>query len=194
MTKDEILDKVIQEKIQNISILLDPHRCTMEQIKYGFLERSFSNLVSFVEDSGQEGPFTDDDVATGFEIFYAIVFCPVNDLKLFQFVDHLLSHETSRTITQNIVNLFENSHIIKNPRRYMLTKKFYFRLATTLDLQYGKVLLASSTKAQLQAVIDNDWPFFTNMTDILKSCLYQSECADIQENLHMQGGQILFIF
>ena len=76
----------------------------------------------------------------------------------------------------------------------MLTKKFYLRLAASLDLQYGKVLLASSTKAQLQAVIDNDLPFFTNMTDILKSCLYQSECADIQENLRMQGGQILFIF
>ena len=166
----------------------------MEQIKYGFLERSFSNLVSFVEDSGQEGPFTDDDVATGFEIFYAIVFCPVNDLKLFQFVDHLLSHETSRTIIQNIVNLFKNSHVIKNPRRHMLTKKLYLRLAATLDLQYGKVLLASSTKAQLQAVIDNDLPFFTNMTDILKTCLSQSKCENIQEILHMQGGQILFIF
>ena len=76
----------------------------------------------------------------------------------------------------------------------MLTKKFYLRLATALDLQYGKVLLASSTRAQLQAVIDNDLPFFTNMTDILKTCIYQSECTDIQEILHKQGGQILFIF
>ena len=76
----------------------------------------------------------------------------------------------------------------------MLTKKLYLRLAATLDLQYGKVLLASSTRAQIKAVIDNDLPFFTNMTDILKTCVYQFECADVQEILHMQGGQILFIF
>ena len=69
----------------------------------------------------------------------------------------------------------------------MLTKKLYLRLAATLDLQYGKVLLAISTRAQIKAVIDNDWPFFTNLTDMLKTCLYHSNCEDLQEILQKQG-------
>ena len=192
MTKEQILDKVIQEKIQHINILEEPRRCSMDQIKYGYLEGSFSQLVSFVEEKDQKEPLTDMDVNTGFEIFHAIVYCPVKDLKLFRFVDRLLTLETSRTIIQTIVNLFHH-HVIKDPRRYMLTKKFYLRLAATLDMQYGKVLLASSTKAQLQAVIDNDWPFFTNLTDVLKTCLYHSNCENLQEILQEQGEKILII-
>ena len=66
-------------------------------------------------------------------------------------------------------------------------KEFYGALAKTLDLQYGNILLATSTKAQLQAVIDNDWPFFTNNTDLVKSCLLDSKCSSIKDIIQNLG-------
>ena len=66
-------------------------------------------------------------------------------------------------------------------------KTFYDVLAGTLKLDYGNILLATSTKSQLQALIDNDWPFFTNTTDLLKDCLMNSDCDDIQEIIQELG-------
>ena len=66
-------------------------------------------------------------------------------------------------------------------------KVFFHVLAKTLDLQYGNILLATSSKPQLQAVIDNDWPFFTNNTDLVKDCLSDSECESIQNIIRDQG-------
>ena len=65
--------------------------------------------------------------------------------------------------------------------------EFYEILATTLNLEYGNILLATSTKSQLQAVIDNDWPFFTNNTDLVKICLLDSDCGVIQDIIQDLG-------
>ena len=54
-------------------------------------------------------------------------------------------------------------------------------LAATLNLQYGNILLATSTKSQLQTVRDNDVPFFTNNTDLVKTCILDSECDRLQD-------------
>ena len=45
--------------------------------------------------------------------------------------------------------------------------EFYMELAATLNLQYWNILLATSTKSQLQAVKDNGGPFFNNYTDVV---------------------------
>ena len=110
----------------------------------------------------------------------------MEDIKLFLFFDKLLSVERSRTITHTTVNLF-HSDAIKDPRRFKMAKDFYLELANVLDLQYGNVLLATLTKAQLQAVIDNDWPFFTSKTELVKGCLLHSDCDSVLDILQKLG-------
>ena len=58
--------------------------------------------------------------------------------------------------------------------------KFYDILAATVDLEYGNISMATLTKAQLRAVVDNEWPFFANNTKLVKNCLEFSECDIIQ--------------
>ena len=63
-------------------------------------------------------------------------------------------------------------------------------VADTLNLHCGNVLLATSTRSQLQSVIDNDWPFFTNNTDLVKSCLLNSTCEGIQDIIGKPGKTV----
>ena len=123
---------------------------------------------------------------TGFEIFNAIIYCPVIDIKLYLFVNQLLSNESSRSIIQTFVNIFRLG-AIKDERRKNLAKDFYKILATTLKLEYGNILLATSTKSDVHAVIDNDWPFFTNSRDLVKYCLLSSNCEKVQQITHGLG-------
>ena len=131
-----------------------------------------------------------DDAVTGLSLFYALAYCPVNDIKFYRFVDQLLSKESSRTVIQTFVNLF-HSEVIKDPTWLKMAKYFYLDLAAVLDLQYGSVLLSTSSKSQLKTVIDNDWPFFTNNTDLVKDCLLNFNCKGVQDILQSLGKHIL---
>ena len=82
--------------------------------------------------------------------------------------------------------------IIKDRTTISLMKDLYALLASAFNLQYGKLLLATSTKSQLQTVIDNDWPFFTNHTDLVKGCILDSNCGIIQEIVQNLGNVYIF--
>ena len=68
-----------------------------------------------------------------------------------------------------------------------MANEFYFVVASKLNLQYGNVLLTISTKEQMQEVLDNNWPFFVNETDNLRTCLEDDECEGLQKSLKVLG-------
>ena len=129
---------------------------------------------------------------TGYKLYHAIVYCPIEmDMKLYKFVHHLLSSESKRTLIQSYTNLF-HSGVLKGTTSITLAKAFYMDLAATLNLQYGNILLATSTKSQLQAVRDIDGPFFTNNTDMVKTCIWDSKCDRLQEIIRDLGKTFSF--
>ena len=185
MTEGQLLSQVIQEKVQNISSLEKSGRCYMDSIKSDYVEILFPELVSFVDQGNPRQSITEQDIRTGIELFYAILYCPVMNIKLFRFVDQLLSFESSRTIIQTFINIFRTG-VIQNQATLVSAKEFYKVLAATLNLQYGNVLLATSTRSQLQDVIDNDWPFFMD-TSLVKTCLFNNDCDKSQSILQKIG-------
>ena len=110
--------------------------------------------------------------------------------KLFFFLDQLLSFESSRSILNAYVNLF-HSKTVKERTTISQMKKFYHVLADTFDLNYGNILLATSTKAGLQTMIDNDWPYFTKNIDFVRKCLLESDCASAQHIIQKLGKTCL---
>ena len=81
-----------------------------------------------------------------------------------------------------MVNLF-HSDAITDVTSFMLAKKFYQVFASTLDLQYENILLATSTNSQLETIKTEEWPFLSNVTE---KCLTESDCTsllDIYQNL-----------
>ena len=105
----------------------------------------------------------------------------------------LLSFSTTRTIIQTIVNLFQPG-AITDEMTLTLTRQFYQKLADTLDLQYGSILLTTTTTAEMKAVILNQWPFFTNYTDQVQNCLEESNCDTFQDINQNLGKAIFLLF
>ena len=130
--------------------------CLMGQVKAYKQEEVFSDLVVANKTSGEP---TDEDIKTGYELYHAVVFCPTMVFKVYDFIDEKLANETSRTIIHTIVHLLESSAI--TAKSFILAKQFYHVLAATLDLQYGDILLATSTNAQREIVLRKGLPFFS---------------------------------
>ena len=147
---------------------------------------AFSKLVSNANTHKADGPSSEEDIETGYKLFQVVVFCPTMSIKLFRFVKQLVSNESSRTIIQTLVSLFQ-SGAITDEASFTLAKQFYNVLASTLNLQYGNVLLATSSNSQIKAVIRNDWPFFANNTDLIEKCLQEYNCFGIQDILPILG-------
>ena len=146
-----------------------------------------SVFLSFIDKEEMKDPATSDDIETGLELFHAVRYCPSPMvMKLFRFVDQLLSSESSRTIIQTFLNLFQ-SGALTDETSFTLAKQFYSEVASTLNLQYGNVLLATSSNSQLKAVIRNNFPFFANNTDLIEKCLQESNCFGVQEILQTLG-------
>ena len=193
LTEEQILDKVISEKMQNIRTLTEQGICSSDQIKSENINKTIPKLMTIVDMKNVEEPVIDHEIMTGFKLYHALVYCPMTVMKLYRFVDHLLSSESKRTIIQSYTNLF-HSGVLKGTTIVDLAKAFYMKLATTLNLQYGNILLATSTKSGLQTVIDIDGPFFTNNSDLVKNCILDSKCDRLQDIFEDLGNFSLIHF
>ena len=138
--------------------------------------------------NNSKGPVTHLDIKTGFEIFHAIIYCPSPvTTKLYRFINCVVSSETPRTLVHSLVSLFHTGILKKDTASFTLAKELYMVVANMLDLQYGNVLIATGTRSQLQTVIDNDWPFFTNYTETVRNCLKDSKCDELQDIFEKLG-------
>ena len=180
MTKEEILQQVIHQKSQIGVIPEVDEMCSSGQVKSSARSKVFSKLMFNASTSQTSGDHSHEDIETGYELFHAVVFCPSMVFKLYTFIDQLLSNETSRTIIHTIVNLFQ-SGAITDETSFGLAKQFYQVLASTLDMQYGNILLATATNAQRENIINKGLPFFLNNTESVKKCLRESHCATLQD-------------
>ena len=156
--------------------------CLMGQVKADEQEGVFSKLTTHANTSQTPGKPSDEDIETGFELFHALVYCPAHLFKMYTFVDHLLSNETSRTIIQTIVHLLQSS-VITDRTTFTSAKRFYHVLASTLDLQYGNILLATSSNAKRESVL----PFFLNQTGLVEERFQKSNFDSVQDVIQNTG-------
>ena len=184
MTEKEIWEDVIKRKMGNVKILEKEGMCSMGQVKTQNLKEAFSKLVTYKITDEQEGFASEEDVRSGYKLFHAIAHCPTMTIKLFRFINQLLSNESSRTIIQTFGNLF---HSEADKMSFTLAKQLYHQLSFTLNLQYGNVLLAMLTNGQLQTLTRNDWPFFANNSDLVEKCLQESHCDGIEDIFQRLG-------
>ena len=191
--KEDFLNEIIQQKSQmNITQEVDM-MCSIGQIKREHQKQVITRLVINIQANKASKEASDKDIETGYEVFHAAVFCPTILFKLYTYIDHLLSNETLRTIIQTVVHLFK-SGAIADATSFKLAKQFYNVMALTLDLQYGNVLLAASTIAELERVESNNWPFLTNYTDLANRCAQERNCDFVQDFHQILGMSSLIFF
>ena len=182
LTKEQIFETVVQQKVKDVKKLAEDRVCSLDQVKPENQNEALLTLDPFMNTNEAEVSPSDEEI----QLFYALVYCPTKVIKLFRFIDQLLSNESERTIIQTVVNMFQ-SEVITDVKSFTLAKEFYFVLASTLNLQYGNVVLAISTKTQLQAAIKNDLPFFANNTGLVEKCLRESQRDGVQDIIRNLG-------
>ena len=165
--------------------------CSSGQVRSSARSKVFSKLMFNASTSQTSGEISEEDIKTGYELFHAIIFCPAMTFKMYTFIDQLLSNETSRTITHAIVHLLQ-SGAITDRTSFTSAKQFYQVLASTLDLQYGDILLATSSNPQREAALKRGLPFFLNHTDPVKRCILESNC-DALGGIFQNIGVLLFL-
>ena len=140
MTKEDILT---ERKSQRGTMPEEDEKCSMGQLKPALQHGVFSKVLSNVSTTASGVQTIDKDIETGHDLHQTILFCPpAMVFKLYTFIDQLLSHETSRTVIQTVVNLF-HSDAINDGTNLNLAGQFYRVLASTLGLRYGNILFAS---------------------------------------------------
>ena len=105
----------------------------------------------------------EDDIATGVQLYFLLVFCDEESFQLFEFFRTLIHDKTIRTL---ILSTIKNmaSKDIKNCQNKQNLKLFYRKLTNSLDLQLEEVLEAISSSSGLEALIASDLPFVFNKT------------------------------
>ena len=182
ITNGDTLGNVIREKVKNIKILGKDGMCSMGQVRPENQREAFSKMVTNIKSNKTELYPSDEDMKSGYKLCQAIVFCPTMLIKLFRFVDQLLSSESSRTIIQTFEHLLQPGSM-KDLESYTLTRQFYLVLTKTLRLQRENVLAAIFTKPQFQPAIESNSQF-------MPSADHSDEIQGIFQEL---GRYVLFL-
>lgn len=156
ISKNMILDRAVSIKLENINAFGISGICTQEEVISNDLDDIFSKLGlnENMNNTSERHP-SDGDMRTGSELFHAIVYCPAIPIKLFRFIDHLITNESSRTLIKTIVNLGQQG-AIADPISGILVKQFVTEMDNSLALQYGNVLLATSNNPSLESLAMNE--------------------------------------
>ena len=66
-------------------------------------------------------------------------------------------------------------------------RKFYNSLNNRFQFNLGKILLAISSKSQLQDMMYRDWPYFEEFRHEVEQCLREERCQSVGNIIHDIG-------
>ena len=164
------------------------HMCSGGQVRKQYYPTVFDQIKTQVKGEETDMVVTDEDIETGFMLFSAIVYCS-ESVPLSQFLHSLLSTQSPRTIIQATINTIQAEDMKERITRKLLNS-FYLALDNIFHLHHGKILLASSSPSQLQAMMAKDWPYFTSYSMDIDQCLNNKSCQAVR-NLTKDLGKAL---
>ena len=190
MTDEKVMENIILGKIKAFKAQDRETVCSLNQVTANFQNEVFSRIMMDLSIDTTKGSPSDEDIITGYKLFLTISYRPDVMFKLWRFVNQMISSESSRTVIHTFTNLFR-SGTIRDKTSFNLAKMFYYKLESTLSLEYGNILLATMTNAQKEAMIRNEWPFLKRNEEIFKNCILESNCDRVQDVFKELGMLLL---
>ena len=172
-----------KERLIQFEVLQYTSMCSGGQIRstsYSVLE----NMNLGLHDTTDNVP-NNDDIQTGFELFTTMVYCS-EPVAISQFLHSLLSSQSPRTLIQATVNTIESGNI-KDTLNQKSMNQFYVALDKIFEFQYGKILLATASPSQLQAMITKDRPYFRPYSKEVYQCFNSSRCHEVSQLITTLG-------
>ena len=188
MSRNGILNTVIQKKSELVlnGFVGYSSMCLYDQVRTDYYKTLFAGITLGVSLNVGQTSIINEDVQTGFMVFSAVIFCPENTFKLYQFLHSLLSTQSPRTIIQATINTIESDTIMDQSDRKLLNQ-FYLSLKRIFDFEYGKILLATSSLSELKGMLAKNWPYFTNYSKEIDQCLTQISCQGVTDLIQTLG-------
>ena len=175
-SREALLELTLKEKMKQDWFLQDfQSKCKRGHLRSDNYETVFTDIVAGLNRYDKAGTATAEDDVTGFMMFSFVIYCPESVINLYQFIDNLTSNQSKRTVLQATLNTIWSGDL-KNTLYERRIDGYYNALEKLLKLDYGKILLASASRAKLKSIIENEMPFFRNYSEEVNQCL--GGCAE----------------
>ena len=179
---------LIMRALNNSKLSSEDHYCSSGQLKYN--DDFFAELEEAIKPITALTSFQNNDFDLGFMIFVAMTFCPQRtSIRFLIFFNDLIATQSPRVIMKTLVDTIQSGVInIRETKKGL--NDLYLALEEEFDLQYGKVLLALSSKGELEDMLDKEWPFFDKYLEEVSLCLNGTTCDSLRNMTTMLGKEI----
>ena len=174
ISRETLINTTMQLKVHNTSFLQFYEKCESYQLEKDKQNKVFDEINTLLNDRKNETvndeDLNDEDLQTGIMVFYTIVYCNINQMKLFKFLGNLTFSEGQRTIIRSLVNTIESGKL-KDIVDDDKVNGFYKTVDKVFKLNYGKILLATSSRGSLEDMVERKLPYFEPFLEELTGCL-----------------------
>ena len=140
--------------------------------------RSLSVDLSLPSGSSSTFP-TEEDKAVGLELYFRLIYCSRESQEAINFVEKLMNTDNPATLLLATINTIQGDRT-RDPAVWQGFRDFYLVLERQLGLQYGKILLAIASLAELRAMLARDWPYIDSYRRQVESCI-EGDCVGVEE-------------
>ena len=189
MSTDYVIKEVTKKKKELITTKLFDYTsiCSGGQVKQEHQSKLFGNINMGLTMQETDIIAKEEDIQTGFMLYSSLISCS-ESVALYKFLHSLFSTQSPRTIIQATVNTIESDNLRERISRTRINQ-VYLLLDDIFHLQYGKILLASSSPSQLAAILAKDWPYFSHNSQEINECLGGASCQGITDIMHQIRGR-----
>ena len=183
MTEDQSIERAILGRVERIKTASANKRACAKQRRDIIVSELFETELDANKVTGE--PET-KDFEVGFRMSTIILYCPISMIRLYHSVEQLVGSESAATLIQTVVGLIDGNEV-EDTAILQKMGQFYLVLEKMFNLQFGKLLLALSTKKELQIMLDKKLPFFSNFENEVKMCLENISCAKLDDLIETLG-------
>ena len=155
--------------------------CHLDQIQRKHVKYLYSILQTTLNYDNVNPEISDQAILRGFKMYMNFVNCPIETLKLYSFLNSLILSANPQSIIHATVKTIDADKI-KETRNRENVGEFYRALEDLFSLQFGKILVALSSRNQIVDMIETDVPYITKYREHLSQCI-QGESCQLMESL-----------
>ena len=181
---------LIERALNNSKLSSEDLYCESGQLWEYYYDEFFAELEMTVRPITTLTSFQNEDFHLGAKIFFAMSFCPQKMSLIFLiFFNRLINTQSPRVVIRTLVDTIQlgdsNDREIKKG-----LNDLYLALEEEFDLQYGKVLIALSSKEKVEEMLDKDWPFFDKYRQEVNLCLNGTTCNSLKDIIASLGKEM----
>ena len=177
-TSNIIKETKVEEKIEF------EHMCSFDSLDQYHQAILFAKL-----DSGllhERIVASNDEIIEGIELYYYMIYCPKNRMKLYFFLLGLILHHTPATIIQAIANTLR-SDMVNSMEELNLINNVYFTIEELYQIEIGRIFIGIKDSSEMMKMIEGKVPFLDKYEEEIRKCINKFNCNEMRHIIESLG-------